>query len=128
MLKEKSRVKVHFQSNGKEFKTRKSGIIYEVKKQGGKIGIDFNTGKSLYTCHGDIFTPFETFAQSVIFEDVDTKKKYHFDNIANDIKEIAKTSRELYFDFLDKYLSFGLNSAEAEKNAREELYTRFRKS
>lgn len=90
MLKEKSRVTVHFQSNGKEFKTRKSGIIYEVKKQGGKIGIDFNTGKSPYTCHGDMFTPFETFAQSVTFEDIDTKKKYHFDNIAKDIKELKQ--------------------------------------
>lgn len=90
MLKEKSRVTVHFHNSGKEFETQQSGIIYEVKKQGGKIGIDFNTERSPYTCHGDIFTPFETFAQSVIFEDVDTKKKYHFDNIAKDIKEIKQ--------------------------------------
>lgn len=90
MLKEKSKVTVHFHNNGKEFETRQSGMIYEVKKQGEKMGIDFNTSKSPYTCNGDVFTPFETFAQRVIFEDVDTKKKYHFDNLTNSIKEVTR--------------------------------------
>lgn len=90
MLKEKSKVTVHFYSSGKEFETQKSGVIYEVKKQGEKMGIDYNTERSPYTCNGAIFTPFETFAQCVIFEDVNTKKKYHFDNLTNSIQEVKQ--------------------------------------
>lgn len=88
MLQEKARVKVHFYRGKEECKSCKNDVIFEVKKQSGKIGIDFNTERSPYICHGDIFTPLETFARSVIFEDVDTRKKYYFDNIKNDIKEL----------------------------------------
>lgn len=93
MLKENSKVKVHFCNDRKfpgfenEIITRQHNRIFEVKNQGGKLGIDYNTECSPYTCHGEIFTPFDTFAQKVIFEDVDTGKIYHYSNITKDIEE-----------------------------------------
>ena len=94
MLKENSKVKVYlcnhqtFPEIGDEVKTRSSGVIFEVKKHNGKLGIDYNTRRSPYTCNGEIFTPFETFASNVIFEDVETGKQYHYSNITQNLEKI----------------------------------------
>lgn len=88
MLKENSKIKVHlFDTNNKEIKTRNFDKVFTVYKKGGKLGIDWNINRSPYTCNGDIFTPFHTFATTVIFEDIENGKQYYFDNIANNLKE-----------------------------------------
>ena len=53
--------------------------------ENGKLGIDWNTEKLPYTCNGEVFTPFETFSYSVIFENVENGKKYHWSNAENRI-------------------------------------------
>ena len=88
MLKENSKIKVHlFDTSNKEIKTRNFDKVFTVYKKGGKLGIDWNTEHSQYLCNGDIFTPFNTFAQCVIFEDIENGKQYYFDNITNNLKE-----------------------------------------
>ena len=94
MLKENSKIKVHlFGTSNKEIKTRNFDKVFTVYKKGGKLGIDWNTEHSQYLCKGDIFTPFNTFASSVIFEDIENGKQYYFDNITNNLKsqKILKT-------------------------------------
>lgn len=87
MLKEKSKIKLHLYSGGNEIITRNHNKIFEVYKKGEKLGIDWNTERSPYTCKGDIFTPFETFAQTVNFEDVESGKIYYFSNITNQLEQ-----------------------------------------
>ena len=87
MLKEKSKIKLHLYSGGNEIITRNYNNIFEVYKKGEKLGIDWNTERSPYTCKGDIFTPFETFAQNVNFEDVESGKIYYFSNITNQLEQ-----------------------------------------
>ncbi len=83
------RIKVHmYDTNGKEIKTRVFDKIFKVYENNGKLGIDWNVERSPYICNGDVFTPFETFASSVIFENVKTGKKYCFSNIENAIIEM----------------------------------------
>lgn len=89
MLKENDMIKVHMYSGNVEVKTRNFDKIFRVYKKNGKLGIDWNTERSPYTCKGEVFTPFETFAQTVIFEDVETGEKYHFDNIENTVVKIV---------------------------------------
>jgi len=55
--------------------------IYEVRKKGGVLGIDYNTNHSQYISKGDIFVPFSGFAWRVIFENIENGKKYYFSNI-----------------------------------------------
>ena len=94
MLKENSKVKVHFCDHRKfpsfedEIITRQHDKIFEVKKQDERLGIDYNTERSPYTCNGEIFTPFNTFAWNVIFENVETGKLYHYSNITKNIERI----------------------------------------
>ena len=75
-------VLVHLYSNGTEIITRNHGkhfIVYEI---GGKLGIKWNTERSPYTCRGEEFTPFNTFASSVIFERISDGTRFRYDNIA----------------------------------------------
>ena len=88
MLKENSKIKVHlFDTSNKEIITRNFDKVFTVYKKGSKLGIDWNIEHSQYTCNGDIFTPFHTFATTVIFENVENGKQYNFDNITNNLKE-----------------------------------------
>ena len=92
MLTENSKVKVHFCDHRKypsfesETITGNHDEIFEVKNHNGKIGIDWNTKRSPYTCNGEVFTPFEAFSSSVIFEDIETGELYHYSNIAENIE------------------------------------------
>lgn len=89
MLKIDDKIKVHlFDTRNREIKTRNYGKVFEVYEKGGKLGIDWNTEKSPYTCKGEIFTPFETFACSVIFESVETGENYRFSNIKKGLEKI----------------------------------------
>ena len=88
MLKINDKVKVHmYDTCNREIKTRNYGAVFTVKEVNGKLGIDWNTEKSPMTCDGEVFTPFETFSYSVIFEDVENGKKYHWNNAENGIVE-----------------------------------------
>lgn len=83
-LKVNDKVKVRiYGTDGKAIKTRNFDKIFAVYEKNGKMGIDYNTEQNPYTCKGDIFTPFETFATTVIFENVETGEKFHFSNIKN---------------------------------------------
>lgn len=93
MLKEGDKIFVRiYDCRGKEIITRNHNKIFEVKKESNHLGIDWNTERSPYTCKGDIFTPFETFASTVIFENVETGEDYHFSNIENNIVMICNKS------------------------------------
>lgn len=88
MLKVNDKVKVHmYDTCNREIKTRNYGAVFTVKEVNGKLGIDWNTEKSLSTCNGEVFTPFETFAPTAIFENVENGKKYHWSNAENGIVE-----------------------------------------
>lgn len=82
-------IKVHlYDLSNKEIKTRNYGKAFRVYEKAGKLGIDWNTEKSPYTCKGDVFTPFETFATSVIFENIETGELFHFSNIRKAVVSI----------------------------------------
>lgn len=90
MLKENDLVKVHlYGCSNKEIKTGNYNKVFRAYRKNGVLGIDWNTSRSLYTNHGDIFTPFRCFASCVEFEKVETGEKFHFDNIINGISKIA---------------------------------------
>lgn len=88
MLKENLKIKLHFfDVNGREIITDCKNDVFIVKKKDGKLGIDFNT-KNLYT--GDVFVSFESFANDVIFEDISTGEKYHFNAIIKNIEKFKE--------------------------------------
>lgn len=88
-MKTNDTIKIHlYETGNREIKTRNYNKVFRVYKKNGKLGIDWNTEKSPYTCKGDAFTPFETFAQSVIFENVDTGELFHFSNIKNAVVSV----------------------------------------
>lgn len=85
-MKANDTIKVHlYDTSNREIKTRNYGKTFCVYEKNGKLGIDWNTGRSPYTCKGDVFTPFETFSQSVIFENAETGELFRFSNIENAI-------------------------------------------
>lgn len=89
-MKANDMIKVHlFGTDNKEIKTRNFDKVFKVYAKNGRLGVDWNTEQSLYTCHGDVFAPFETFASTVIFENVKTGERYCFDNIENAVVKIA---------------------------------------
>lgn len=83
------KIKVLMYSFGKEIKTRNFDKIFTVYEKDGNLGIDWNTEKSPYTCKGDIFTPFKTFASTVIFEKIETGERFCFSTIKNEIEKTA---------------------------------------
>lgn len=85
-MKVNDKIKVHMYSFGKEIKTRNFNKVFTVYEKDGKLGIDWNAERIPYTCKGDIFTPFEAFESTIIFENVETGEKYHFSNIKNGIE------------------------------------------
>lgn len=88
-MRENDKIKVHMYSFGKEIETRNFDKIFTVYEKNGKLGIDWNTERSPYTCNGDIFTPFETFASAVIFENIETGERFFFSTIKNEIEKNA---------------------------------------
>ena len=89
MLKVNDRIKVHiFGADHREIKTWNYNTVFTVYEVDGKLGIDWNTKKSPTTCNGEVFTPFETFSYTVIFENVENGKRYHWSNIENRVVEM----------------------------------------
>ena len=89
-MKANDTIKVHlYDSSNREIRIRNYDKTFCVYEKNGKLGIDWNTEKSPYTCKGDVFAPFETFAPSVIFENIETGELFHFSNIKNGIEKIA---------------------------------------
>lgn len=89
MLKVNDKVIVHmFDTCNREIKTRNYGTVFEVREVNGKLGIDWNTEKTPSTCNGDVFTPFETFAPTVLFENIENEKMYYWSTIKNRIVEM----------------------------------------
>lgn len=83
-MKTNDTIKVHlYDLHNKEIQTRNYSKVFRVYEKAGKLGIDWNT------CKGDAFAPFETFAPSVIFENVETGELFHFSNIKNAVVRIA---------------------------------------
>lgn len=83
-MKTNDTIKVHlYDLHNKEIQTRNYGKTFCVYEKAGKLGIDWNT------CKDDAFTPFETFAPSVIFENIETGELFHFSNIKNAVVRIA---------------------------------------
>lgn len=88
-MKTNDMIKVHlYDTSNREIKTRNYDKVFPVYEKNGKLGIDWNTGRSPYTCKGDVFTSFETFAPSVIFENIKTGELFHFSSIKNAVVDI----------------------------------------
>lgn len=88
-MKANDTIKVHlYDTSNREIKTRNYDKVFPVYEKNGKLGIDYNTERSSYTYMGDVFTPFEAFAQSVIFENIETGELFHFSNIENAIVNV----------------------------------------
>lgn len=88
-MKTNDTIKVHlYDLSNREIRNRNYDKTFCVYEKNGKLGIDWNTEKSPYTCKGDVFTPFETFAQSVIFENIETGEFFHFSNIENAVVSV----------------------------------------
>lgn len=69
MLKENDLVKVHlYGCSNKEIKTGNYNKVFRVYRKNGVLGIDWNTSRSPYTNHGDIFTPCESFNKSYKYD------------------------------------------------------------
>ena len=89
-MKTNDTIKVHlYDLSNKEIKTKNYGKTFYVYEKNGKLGIDWNTEKLPYSCNGEIFAPFETFAPSVIFENVETGELFHVSNNENAVVRIA---------------------------------------
>lgn len=89
MLKVNDKVVVHmYDTCNREIKTRNYGTVFTVYEKNGNLGIDWNTNKSPTTSNGDVFVPFESFSYTVIFENVETEKKYHWSNTEDRIVEM----------------------------------------
>lgn len=89
-MKTNDTIKVHlYDLHNKEIQTRNYSKVFHVYEKAGKLGIDWNTEKLPYSCNGEIFAPFETFAPSVIFENIETGELFHFSNIENAVVRIA---------------------------------------
>lgn len=90
MLKVNDKIKVHmYDTCNREIKTRNYGTVFTVKEVNGKLGIDWNTEKLPYSCNGEIFAPFETFAHTVLFENTESEKIYYWSNIKKGIAELG---------------------------------------
>ena len=94
MLEVGSTITLHFIDNMShttptEFRTRATGQIFTVKKEGGKLGFDGNTNRSPYTCRGELFTPFAAYAWAVIFRDEETGHLYQYSNIYNGLEDVT---------------------------------------
>ena len=88
-MKANDKIKVHiYGTDKKKIQTRHIDTVFSVYEKNGKLGIDWNTDRSPYTCKGEVFNPFDTFANTVIFENVETGKLYHWDNIKNSVVEV----------------------------------------
>lgn len=120
MLKQNDMIKVHFYLDGnrshQEVKTRNYDKIFKVYEKDGRLGFDWNTEKSPYICKGDVFTPFETFAQNVFFENVKTGQFYHFDNISNKVIEAEGNSEKTSVLRQMKNIQKSLESNEQQKS------------
>nr|DAH29654.1 MAG TPA: hypothetical protein [Caudoviricetes sp.] len=82
-MKTNDTIKVHlYDLHDKEIQTRNYGKTFCVYEKAGKLGIDWST------CKGDAFAPFETFAPSVIFENVETGELFRFSNIENAVVSV----------------------------------------
>ena len=103
MLKANDKIKVHlYNTSNREIQTRHINTVFTVYEKNGKLGIDWNTERSPYTCKGDIFTPFYTFANTVIFEDVEKGNLYRWDNITNGIIQIEALTIQDAYKWIEK--------------------------
>ena len=94
MLKDGSKITVHF-INHWMYKVPTEDTpegyrkVFEVKTVDGKQGFDGNESRSQFTCHGELFTPFATYAWTVIFRDEDTKQLYRYSSIDKRLEEVT---------------------------------------
>ena len=73
-----------------EIKTRNFDKVFQIYEKDGKRGIDWNTDRSPYTNRGEVFTPLEHFSGTTVsFEEIDTGKFYHHNNITNKFEELT---------------------------------------
>ena len=86
MLKAGNKIKVHiFDTMNKEIRTNNYDAIFEVVKHPVPNYIDHSIG--IYWT-SDKFTPFNEFSHNVIFENIETGKKYNYSNIYNGLCEV----------------------------------------
>lgn len=102
MLKDGSKVTIHFINHWnyktpKEINTGYTGKVFTVKTENGKQGIDGNIDRIPYVCRGELFTPFSTYAWTVIFKDIDTGKLYRYSNMIQGLEDVTE-NKDGYID------------------------------
>ena len=96
MLRENNKVKVHFCNPSKfpsfegETLTNIHNTIFEVKKQNGTLGIDYNSNQHITINNGELFTPFPSFSWNVIFEDIETGNLYYYSDLTRKIAQVQE--------------------------------------
>lgn len=95
MLKENDKVKVHMMEvqnfpNGIEIKTRNHDMVSAVKKDPatGRLGIDWNTDENPSLCDGRKCVPFQCFSWTVLFENVETGRIWHYNQAQDCLEEL----------------------------------------
>lgn len=94
MLKNGSKITVHFinhwmHKEPTEEKVGCSGQVFTVKTEGGKMGFDGNVSRSPYTSRGELFTPFQAYAWTVIFKNVKTGRIYRYSEMKKGLEEVT---------------------------------------
>lgn len=89
-MKVNDKIRVHiYGTDKKEIQTRHINTVFAVYEKNGKLGIDWSTKIRSSARKYDPFVPFEAFSPTVIFENVETKELYHFDNMSNSVVRVA---------------------------------------
>lgn len=91
MLKEGSIVKVRlYDTHGKEIIYSKYDENFEVARVGGRLGLHWNTTRQ--SSSTETFLPFSAFAPSVVFEETETGKRYHYSTLTDWLEELDVVS------------------------------------
>ena len=99
MLHENDRVKVHMIEwpSRREIRTRNHSEVFTVQKhpKTGKLCIDWRRGSDPLAHTGSTLVPLASFAWTVVFENIDTGKLYHNNEIAGGVVELAPEHDDL---------------------------------
>ena len=89
-MKANDKVKVHmYDTRNQEINTRQKDKVFTVYEKDGKLGIDWNGADSKCKYDDTKFEPISGFSHTVIFENVKTGERFHFDTISNSIQKVA---------------------------------------
>ena len=91
MLKVNDRIKIRmYDMKGKEISTGIVDKVFKVYEKNGKLGVDFYDEDRAQLWGRKIFTPFDEYSHTVVFENVDTGEQYHYCTVTRKLEEVRK--------------------------------------